>query len=124
MIPFVLIGMSCLHTGRMMGKKFAEDLIRADEYAQAANKTYARTSEMLNATNESLREAQSNMVETLRLLGEKKYLMLGSITELTQLMLKLGKNLKLNYDTQGLKEQRFKFDRRYGFARRGCSKIQ
>lgn len=55
-----------------MGKKFAEDLIRADEYAQAANKTYARTSKMLNATNESLREAQSNMVETLRLLGEKK----------------------------------------------------
>ena len=101
MLP-IIIGAAA---GCFVGQKMGEDLIRAKNYADAANETYAKTSEMLSTTNASLHESQDKMIETLRVLGErKKYLMLGSISEMTKLMIKLGKKLKLNHDTQGVKE--------------------
>lgn len=105
MLPIIIGAAAGLFVGKKMGEKMGEDLIRTEKYAKAANEIYAKTSEILNTTNASLHEAQNKMVETLRILGErKKYLMLGSISEMAQLMIKLGKKLKLNHDTQGFKE--------------------
>lgn len=105
MDPFTLTCIACFYAGKTMGKKFAEDLIRADDYAQVANEFYEQKVNMLITANESLQEAQQEMAEALKRLGKrKKDVLFGSINEFTQIMTTLGKKLKLNHDTQGLKE--------------------